>query len=231
MLVYQHVDCALVMDVLSSTQLATQHDVVMVVTVNSTTTSDSGADIGPLGRSFAREVRRRRELRGLSQTDLAYQLREQYGLKFHQATIDRVEKAVRPCRLDEVFAIAEVLGSSLDDMLNDWSTTERAWRQLAGIALRAREAEARIALAVQQNLETVQGDRQRLLAGLEQRGELNHSDEVEQWANEVLSDLDRIWSWAGELGKANAATAAVPTWVSDVLHAPSQTLPPDEQEV
>ncbi|MBK8458827.1 MAG: helix-turn-helix domain-containing protein [Micropruina sp.] len=68
-------------------------------------TTGSGADIGPLGHSFAREVRRRRELRGLSQSDLASQLRDRYGLKFHQATIDRVEKAIRPCRLDEVYAI------------------------------------------------------------------------------------------------------------------------------
>ena len=59
---------------------------------------DGGADVGPLGQTFAREVRRLRELRGLSQTDLAAQLRERHGLKFHQATIDRVEKGARPCR-------------------------------------------------------------------------------------------------------------------------------------
>lgn len=194
------------------------------------TTPDSGADVGPLGQAFAREVRRRRELRGLSQTDLALQLRDRYGLKFHQATIDRVEKAVRPCRLDEVYAIAEVLGSTVDDMLDDWSTTERAWRQLAGIALRARESEARIALAVQQNLESIQGDRERVLAGLARRGEHNGTDEVGEWAQDVLADLDQIWAWAADFAKTSANTPAVPAWVSDMLNATQPTTGADDRE-
>jgi len=194
------------------------------------TTADSGADVGPLGQAFAREVRRRRELRGLSQTDLALQLRDRYGLKFHQATIDRVEKAVRPCRLDEVYAIAEVLGSTVDDMLDDWSTTERAWRQLAGIALRARESEARIGLAVQQNLESIQGDRERVLAGLARRGEGDGADEIAEWAGAVLADLDRIWAWASEFAKTSANTPAVPAWVSDVLNATHPTSATDDRE-
>lgn len=183
--------------------------------------SDTGADIGPLGRSFAAEVRRRREQRGLSQTDLAALLRDRYSLKFHQATIDRVEKAVRPCRLDEVYAIAEALGCSVDDMLDDWSTAERAWRQLAGIALRAREAEARIAFALQQDLEALQGDRMRVLAGLERVGGQSAPAEVEGWAREVLADLDRIWTWADTMSRATSTRPAVPVWVSEVLEAAS----------
>lgn len=187
--------------------------------MNPTPRSDAGADIGPLGRSFAAEVRRRREQRGLSQTDLAALLRDRYALKFHQATVDRVEKAVRPCRLDEVYAIAEALGCSVDDMLDDWSTTEKAWRQLAGIALRAREAEARIALTVQQNLESLQGDRMRVQAGLERINEDGGPPEAEQWAREVLVDLNRIWTWAADFSKARAAAPAVPEWISEVLDA------------
>ena len=198
--------------------LATQHGVVSLCVMSDAETAASGADVGPLGQAFAREVRRRRELRGLSQTDLALQLRDRYGLKFHQATIDRVEKAARPCRLDEVYAIAEVLGSTVDDMLDDWSTTDRAWRQLAGTALRAREAEARIALAVQQNLESIQGDRQRVLTGLKRRGEPDGTDEVDDWARDVLADLDRIWAWAADFSKTSANTPPVPAWVSDVLN-------------
>jgi transcriptional regulator with XRE-family HTH domain len=198
--------------------LATQHGVVSLCAMSDAENAASGADVGPLGQAFAREVRRRRELRGLSQTDLALQLRDRYGLKFHQATIDRVEKAARPCRLDEVYAIAEVLGSTVDDMLDDWSTTDRAWRQLAGTALRAREAEARIALAVQQNLESIQGDRQRVLTGLARRGEPDGTDEVDDWARDVLADLDRIWAWAADFAKTSANTPPVPAWVSDVLN-------------
>ena len=111
----------------------------------------SGPDVGPLGQTFSREVRRLRELRGLSQTDLALQLRERYGLKFHQATIDRVEKAQRPCRLDEVYALAEVLGSTVDDMLADWSNADDAFRELTNIARRAQETEFRISMASSRN--------------------------------------------------------------------------------
>ena len=183
------------------------------------TETSAGADVGPLGRVFASQIRSRRELRGLSQTDLAVRLRDGYGLKFHQATIDRDEKGQRPCRLDEVYAIAEVLGTTVDDMLDDWSSNDRAWRQLAGIALRAREAEARIALVVQQSLETIQGDRERVVNGLARRGDTESPDEVVQWGREVLADLDRIWTWAAGFAKSAAATPAVPAWVADILHA------------
>jgi|BarGraNGADG00212_1021973.scaffolds.fasta_scaffold34843_2 transcriptional regulator with XRE-family HTH domain len=210
--------------------LATQHGVVSLWSMSDAETAATGADVGPLGQAFAREVRRRRERRGLSQTDLALQLRNRYGLKFHQATIDRVEKAARPCRLDEVYAIAEVLGSTVDDMLDDWSTTDRAWRQLAGTALRAREAEARIALAVQQNLESIQGDRERVLTGLKRRGEPDGTDEVDDWARDVLADLDRIWAWAADFAKTSANTPPVPAWVSDVLNDAHPTTAADERE-
>lgn len=183
-----------------------------------------------LSPAFAREVRRRRELRGLSQTDLALQLRERFGLKFHQATIDRVEKAVRPCRLDEVYAIAEVLGSTVDDMMDDWSTTDRAWRQLAGTALRAREAEARIALAGQQGMESIQGDRQRILAGLARRGAADPSDEVSGWARDVLADLDRIWAWAADFAKASGTMPPLPAWVAEVLNDVHSANAPNTRE-
>lgn len=200
--------------------------------VSNPSAGDTGADIGPLGRSFAAEVRRRREQRGLSQTDLAALLRDRYSLKFHQATIDRVEKAVRPCRLDEVYAIAEALGCSVDDMLDDWSTAEKAWRQLAGVALRAREAETRIAMAVQQNLESLQGDRMRVQAGLERLTADGGASDVEQWAREVLVDLDRIWTWAADFSRTQATSPAVPPWVSEVLDAahPATTQSPAEKK-
>ena len=46
----------------------------------------------------------------------------------------------------EELHILSSLHCAVDDMMDDWSTIDRAWRQLAGTALRAREAEARIAL-------------------------------------------------------------------------------------
>jgi len=153
---------------------------------------EGGADVGPLGHRFAREVRRLRELRGLSQTDLAAQLREQYGLKFHQATIDRVEKGVRPCRLDEVYAVAEVLGSTLDDMLADWSNADDAFRELTTIAARAHETEFRITMGIQQELAAIDGDRERVVAGLARSGDSPDGDQVKAWAEEVLELLDSL---------------------------------------
>lgn len=154
--------------------------------------ASSGADVGPLGQAFAREVRRLRELRGLSQTDLAVQLREQYGLKFHQATIDRVEKAQRPCRLDEAYALAEVLGSTVDDMLADWSNADDAFRELTNIARRAQETEFRISMGIQQELAAIDGDRERVVAGLARSGDSAQGDRIQAWAEEVLQLLDTL---------------------------------------
>lgn len=114
---------------------------------------------------------------------------------------------------------SKLLGTTVDDMLDDWSSSDRAWRQLAGIALRAREAEARIALVVQQSLEAIQGDRERVLNGLARRGDQEPSDEVVRWGREVLADLDRVWGWAGDFASNAATTAAVPAWVAEALSA------------
>ena len=153
---------------------------------------DGGADVGPLGQTFAREVRRLRELRGLSQTDLAARLRDRYGLKFHQATIDRLEKGVRPCRLDEVYALAEVLGSTVDDMLADWSSADSAFRELTSIARRAGETEYRIAMGIQQELAAIDGDRERVVAGLARSSDSADSEQVRSWAEEVLELLGAL---------------------------------------
>ncbi|HML50895.1 MAG TPA: helix-turn-helix transcriptional regulator [Propionicimonas sp.] len=153
---------------------------------------DGGADVGPLGQTFAREVRRLRDLRGLSQTDLAAQLRERYGLKFHQATIDRVEKGARPCRLDEVYALAEVLGSTVDEMLADWSSAEAAFRELTSIARRAGETEFRINMGIQQELAAIDGDRERVEAGLARSNDSPEGAQIRAWAEEVLELLDAL---------------------------------------
>lgn len=165
--------------------------------MTATETAASGADVGPLGQAFAREVRRRRELHGLSQTDLAFQLRDRYGLKFHQATVDRVEKAQRPCRLDEVYAIAEILGASVDDMLDDWTKPERALAALADVAQRAQSSTLLAGIAVKQNLTWIDDERERIAAGLDGRDPVDGDDPVGKWGREVLAILDQLSAWAG----------------------------------
>lgn len=156
----------------------------------------TGADVGPLGQAFAREVRRRRELHGLSQTDLAAQLRGRYGLKFHQATVDRVEKAQRPCRLDEVYAIAEILGASVDDMLDDWTNPDKAVAALADVAQRAQSSTLLAGIAVKQNLTWIDDERERVAAGLAGRGQTDGDDRVGDWGREVIDILDQLSAWA-----------------------------------
>ena len=175
----------------------------------------SGADVGPLGQVFAREVRRRRELHGLSQTDLAVQLRDRYGLKFHQATVDRVEKAQRPCRLDEVYALAQVLGSTVDDMLADWSHADDAFRELTNIGMRAHETEFRISMGIQQELAAIDGERERVLAGLARSGDSTDGDQVRAWAEEVLELLDTLSSEAERV--LQGITAQLPPRPGGVL--------------
>lgn len=73
---------------------------------------------------FAGSVRRRREDKGWTQTDLAREMKKQ-GFSFHQQTIQRIEDGKRPVRLDEAYALAELLGSKIDFM----SESMEGWRK------------------------------------------------------------------------------------------------------
>lgn len=68
--------------------------------------------------NFIESMVRLRGARGWRQTDLALMLREKFGLKFHQQTIQRIEDGERAVRLDEAYAIAAFLGSTLEEMSN-----------------------------------------------------------------------------------------------------------------
>ena len=89
-----------------------------------------------------------------------------------------------------------------------------------------RETRCVDAVAVQQNLESIQGDRERVLTALARRGEPDGTDEVDDWARDVLANLDRIWAFA----KTSANTPPVPAWVSDVLNDAHPTTAADERE-
>ncbi len=57
-----------------------------------------------------------RDQAGWSQGDLATRLGEKLGRKVDPTTITRLEKGTRPTPLDEAQALAQLLGSSLDEM-------------------------------------------------------------------------------------------------------------------
>lgn len=64
---------------------------------------------------FSENMKRRRDLLGMNQTELARRMKAA-GYPFHQQTVQRVEAGERPIRLDEAYAVAEILGSSVDSM-------------------------------------------------------------------------------------------------------------------
>lgn len=74
-----------------------------------------GGMTGPWEANFRASMKSIRERSETSQTDVARAMKER-GHGFHQQTVDRIEKGTRPVRLDEAYAIAEILGSDLSLM-------------------------------------------------------------------------------------------------------------------
>lgn len=70
-------------------------------------------------RNFRRQLLKLREERQYTQSDLARLLRESFGLRFHQQTIQRIESGERPVRLNEAHLIARALQVELDSMTAD----------------------------------------------------------------------------------------------------------------
>lgn len=85
------------------------------------TTSDAEEPEG-FEERFARRVKFEREARNLSQSDLA-KLLSKRGFRAHSTTIAKIESrdGARPrtIRLDEAAAIAEIFGTTIDDLLGN----------------------------------------------------------------------------------------------------------------
>jgi transcriptional regulator with XRE-family HTH domain len=78
-------------------------------------------------RNFVEQMVRLREMRKMTQTDVAKALKS-YGLPFHQQTIQRIETGERPVRLNEAHLIAKVLGVGLDVMTDTGTPSDREMR-------------------------------------------------------------------------------------------------------
>lgn len=74
-------------------------------------------------RVFGENMRGRRVALGLSQSLLAKKISER-GFSFHQPTVQRIEDAERPVKLAEAIAIAAVLETTVEGMLQDRSVRE-----------------------------------------------------------------------------------------------------------
>lgn len=73
--------------------------------------------------NFRERMEQMRTAAGMTQTDLARVLREQYGLPFHQATIQRIEAGERPVRLNEAHLIAHAFQTDLETMTAAYGTS------------------------------------------------------------------------------------------------------------
>lgn len=78
--------------------------------------TDSEGTAGLWEASFRSEMQRLRVERGLTQADLAQQLRDR-GLALHQQTVARIEAGQRSIRLNEAMVIAEALGTDIARMV------------------------------------------------------------------------------------------------------------------
>lgn len=87
----------------------------------------------PWEERFRAQMEDLRSARQITQTALAEQVRER-GFPFHQQTIAKIENGTRPVRLDEAYVIADVLGSSVPQMVlplkqaRDLQRLTDAWR-------------------------------------------------------------------------------------------------------
>lgn len=86
-------------------------------------------------RAFAAEMLRLREERGMSQTRLAQELEQRYGIKIDGTAITRIERRVhdkagaRALTLGEAVAIAGILGISIDGLTNPTMDIKRLLEQ------------------------------------------------------------------------------------------------------
>ena len=78
---------------------------------------------------FGANLKRLRESRGWSQSELARQMQEVGWKKYSQVSVSRTEEGSRTVRLDEAIDLANVLQRRVDDLLDSESVVS-AWAQL-----------------------------------------------------------------------------------------------------
>lgn len=133
-------------------------------------------------RNFAANVAYLREKSGMTQTDLARKL-QQYGLKFHQQTVQRVEARERPVRLDEANLIARVFDVDLQSLTSSLKSNDQDLRLTID---RNRRAVSRVYENVSEELFEFLGLFEEQVAGLMDRDfkEGKVLTHVEVWALE-----------------------------------------------
>jgi transcriptional regulator with XRE-family HTH domain len=146
-------------------------------------------------------IRELRLARGLSQVDLAQRLAER-GLSWHQTTVAKTERADRPLRVNELAALAKVLGVSVGDLLNPQRIDLPQEAALAQQYLAAAEQNYTTCQAVQLDLVAAHGK------ALGRAEELKAALEANQAKIETAKvDLDRARQHFQAVVAAGGATA------------------------
>lgn len=123
-----------------------QHYVGMVITMQEQERGEKfWWDHSGWEMTFVENMRMLRERRGMSQTEFAKKASE-HGLSFHQPTVQRIETGQRPLKLTEALVVAELLGSTLQQMMSDVSlpfaysmlVEHTSWKELSGTFERMR---------------------------------------------------------------------------------------------
>lgn len=78
---------------------------------------------------FGANLKRMREWRGWSQSELARQMQDAGWPKYSQVAVSRTEEGTRSVRLDEAIALAQVLDRKIDDLLDSGNVVD-SWRRL-----------------------------------------------------------------------------------------------------
>lgn len=89
---------------------------------------------------LAENIRWARERAGLSQEQLAEQMREVAGYGWHQQTVARTETGTRPVRADEMVALSDVLNVSLVVLMRSPGAAQRLRLDRAVQAVAAAQA-------------------------------------------------------------------------------------------
>lgn len=77
----------------------------------------SKEDLSVVNAILGSNVRRYREHRKWSQSDLAQRLGDLLGKPFNTSTVNRLEKGTRPTPIEEVYALSEVLKTSIHNLI------------------------------------------------------------------------------------------------------------------
>lgn len=76
------------------------------------------SDLKTIDQALGGEVRRRREVAGLRQVDLANLVAEYTALPWTRNTVTAIERGTRSCSLGELFALAAVFGCGVYELLS-----------------------------------------------------------------------------------------------------------------